>query len=52
MNNAVWPLVGGLLGWALSFALGYWRETRQPVTLQILIGAFAASVVQWAVQGF
>jgi cytochrome c oxidase subunit 1 len=50
MNNAAWPLVGGLLGWGLSFVLAYWRETHQPVTLQILIGAVAASVAQWAVR--
>jgi hypothetical protein len=38
------------MGWALSFALAYWRETSQPVTLQILIGAVAGSVVQCAVR--
>jgi len=40
------------MGWALSFALAYWRETRQPVTLQILIGAVAASMAQWAMRWF
>ncbi|WP_183025166.1 hypothetical protein [Variovorax sp. UMC13] len=52
MNNAAWLLVGGLLGWGLSFALAYWRETRQPVTLHILLGAVVAGIAQWAVRGF